>query len=183
MTRGRTLFAYAVSFCAATGLSLAAPPAAVSATPDGPYCVVTIGVPGRDCYQSERALRNAQSEAAVTPVAILYNWIDFSLNPRAGYIQFNKLGGPCTTATNDVEGVIDDLSDFVYPNSGISVNNTVSSLSTFVASHCDLQLFDGYSRTGAATDWIDRCTHLGGSGAGNCPPGNWYDRATSFAIS
>lgn len=183
MIRVRALVAYAAPLCAALGISMAMPPVAVSATPDEPYCVITIGMPELDCYQSERALKNAYTSAATTPVAILYNWINYSLDSRAGYIQVNKPGGPCTTTTGDVEAFVDDLSYYVYPNSGINVNNTVSSLSTFTASHCDLKLYDGFYRTGTASDWIDRCTHLDGSGAGDCSSGNWYDRASSFAIS
>jgi hypothetical protein len=54
---------------------------------------------------------------------------------------------------------------------------------TYVAQTCDIKLFDGPNYTGASSEWIDRCTHLGGSGTGDCPSTSWYDRASSYQLS
>ncbi len=134
------------------------------------------------CYQSEAALRWARSRSAEIELVAAYNWINYSKDRRAGYLIFTGTRA-CTTSTNDTEYWHNDLRNEYYYLSGITLYKTISSVSTYYAPKCDIKFYAGVNRTGASSEWIDRCTHLAGPGTGDCPSVSWYDRAASFALS
>lgn len=137
----------------------------------------------KSCFTSEQALTDYSSTLASLPLVAVYNWIDYN---RSGGYSIWYGDRSCTATTTDVDYTLPTLvgETYDYNNpSGISENDTYSSVSTYTAQSCDIKLFDGTNNSGSSSPWIDSCTHLGGSGTGNCPSTNWYDRASSFQLS
>jgi hypothetical protein len=171
-------FTLAASTSAATAASAPRTPVADAA---GPYCAIDLSDQQKACFTTEQGLTAYSSTLESVPLVAVYNWINYSQS--GGYMIWYGNQG-CTATTDDVNYGISDLTGFHYTNNpGTSHNNTYSSVSTFVAQSCDIKLFDGTNYSGSSSPWIDRCTHLGGSGTGDCPSTNWYDRASSFQLS
>jgi hypothetical protein len=182
----RILFAASAAFTLTVPVASAASASATQspvADATRPYCAIDLTAQKKACFTSEQALTDYSSTLASLPLVAVYNWINY--NQAGGYsIWYGDHA--CTATTTDVEYVLPDLTGETYQNnnpSGISENNTYSSVSTYTAQSCDIKLFDGTNNSGSSSPWIDRCTHLGGSGTGNCPSTNWYDRASSFQLS
>lgn len=113
------------------------------------YCAVVDGTFGCKDYPIGKGL----------VVARLYDGASFSGRQVVIYNPKYRVG--CTAKTTDNEGgsVLGAMS------------NKVSSVRTY--NHCDVKLFDGASKNGASTGWIDVNSRLG----------SLNNRASSFAIS
>ncbi|MGW0391842.1 hypothetical protein ACWDYJ_13315 [Streptomyces sp. NPDC003042] len=182
--------AFTLALSAAASASASASVSASALAPQNPvadaagqYCAIDLTAQKKACFTSEQALTAHGSTLASLPLVAVYNWINY--NQAGGYsIWYGDHA--CTATTTDVDYMLPDLAGEKYDNnnpSGISENNTYSSVSTYIAQSCDIKLFDSANYGGSSSPWIDRCTHLGGSGTGNCPSTNWYDRAGSFQLS
>ncbi|MGR4880490.1 hypothetical protein ACIPUC_13770 [Streptomyces sp. LARHCF249] len=175
--------AFTLALSAASSASASAS-AAPHPVPDavGQYCAIDLSAQKKACFTSEQDLTTHSSTLALLPLVAVYNWINY--NQAGGYsIWYGDHA--CTATTTDVDYALPDLTGETYDHNGpgISENNTYSSVSTYVAQSCDIKLFDGTNYSGSSSPWIDRCTHLGGSGTGDCPTTNWYDRAGSYQLS
>jgi hypothetical protein len=113
------------------------------------YCAVVDGTFGCKDYPIGKGL----------VVARLYDGAGFTGRQVVIYNQKYRVG--CTARTTDNEGgsVLGAMS------------NRVTSVKTY--NQCDVKLFDGASKNGDRTGWIDRDTKLGALN----------NRASSFAIS
>jgi hypothetical protein len=109
----------------------------------------------------------------------------------SGAINYGQGGGytlyygdhACTATTSDSDYGLPVLTHPYSSNYPSRIQeNTYRSVSTYRAQSCDIRLFDGADYTGTSPERIDRCTHLGGSGTGDCPSVNWYDRAGSYQL-
>ncbi|MDG9715363.1 hypothetical protein [Streptomyces sp. DH24] len=187
----RTLFAVLAALAlgaSATTTAAATPvpqvPKAKAPVPDpsGTYCSVDLSDQKTACFTTEQDLLSYESTLASVPLVAVYNWVNYQQG--GGYTVYYG-DRACTATTSDVEYGLPGLTHPYASNnpSGILENNTYSSVSTYTAQTCDIKLFDGANYTGASSEWIDRCTHLGGSGTGDCPSTNWYDRAGSYQLS
>ncbi|MFD6444954.1 hypothetical protein ACFWEJ_07625 [Promicromonospora sp. NPDC060204] len=125
---------------------LAAAPASVTATY---YCAVRDGTFG--CQSG--APGDGLVVAELFQHAEFGGWRVVVFNPAYSY--------GCSSGTGDNEG---------GANLG-TYQNAVSAVKTY--NHCDVRLFDGNAKSGAATGFIDRDNNLG----------SFNDRANSFAIS
>ncbi|TXL86597.1 hypothetical protein [Streptomyces sp. IB2014 016-6] len=180
-----------LAVCAALALGASTSTAAATpasrapvSDPAGKYCSVELtDQQNPACFISEEDLLSYNSTTASVELVAVYNWINYERG--GGYTIYSGADGACSASTSDPEYEVADL-NFPYTTSnpsGIAENNTYSSVSTYTAQTCDIKLFDGADFSGASSEWIDRCTHLGGSGTGDCPSTNWYDRAGSFRLS
>ncbi|MEL7975625.1 hypothetical protein AAG589_07150 [Isoptericola sp. F-RaC21] len=113
------------------------------------YCAVIDGTFGCKDYAIGKGL----------VVARLYDGASYSGRQVVIFNPKYKVG--CTAKTTDNEGgsVLGAMS------------NKVTSVRTY--NHCDVKLFDGASKNGAHTGWVDRTGKLG----------SLNNRASSFAIS
>lgn len=187
LTPARTVFAVtaALALGASAATAVAATPVSRVPVPDpaGTYCSVDLSNHQKTtCFTTEKDLNSYGATLASVPLVSVYNWINYQQG--GGYsIYYGDHG--CTSTTSDIEYALPNLnSAYTYNSpSGVLENDTYSSVSTYTAQHCDIRLFDGANNSGASSEWIDRCTHLGGSGTGDCPATNWYDRASSFQLS
>lgn len=179
-----------IFFAASAAFTLTVPVASSAAAAQNPvadatgqYCAIDLSAQQKACFTSEQALTDYSSTLASLPLVAVYNWIDYN---RSGGYSIWYGDRSCTATTTDVDYTLPTLvgETYDYNNpSGISENDTYSSVSTYTAQSCDIKLFDGTNNSGSSSPWIDSCTHLGGSGTGNCPSTNWYDRASSFQLS
>ncbi|MFJ4467606.1 hypothetical protein ACIP2X_09025 [Streptomyces sp. NPDC089424] len=184
----RALFAVlaALALGATASTATAAPtpqaPRAPVSDPAGRYCAVDLSEQKSACFTTEQDLVSYGSTLASLPLVSVYNWINYG---QGGGYSIYYGDHACTATTSDAEYGLPGLTHPYNSNnpSGIQENNTYSSVSTYTAQSCDIKLFDGADYTGASSEWIDRCTHLGGSGTGDCPAVNWYDRAGSYQLS
>lgn len=184
----RTLFAvFAALTLGASASTAAATPIpqahqVMVPNPAGAYCSVDLSDQKTACFTTEQGLVSYGSTLASVPLVSVYNWINYGQG--GGYTIYYG-DHACTATTSDIEYGLPGLTHPYASNnpSGILENNTYSSVSTYTAQSCDIKLFEGGNYSGASSEWIDRCTHLGGSGTGDCPSVNWYDRASSFQLS
>ncbi|GAA2497312.1 hypothetical protein [Streptomyces gobitricini] len=185
-TPARTALAVFAAFAlGASASTAAAAPAPQAPAPDpaGKYCSVDLSDQQKTtCFTTEQDLLSYGSTTASVDLIAVYNWINYEKG--GGYTIYSGDRG-CTSTTSDVDYAMPNLNHpYAYSNpSGILENDTYSSVSTYYDQHCDIKLFDGANYTGASSEWIDRCTHLGGSGTGDCPSANWYNRASSYRLS
>ncbi|GAA1714636.1 hypothetical protein GCM10009809_08510 [Isoptericola hypogeus] len=93
-------------------------------------------------------------------VARLYQHIDYGGFQVVVYNPKYRVG--CTSGTGDNEG---------GANLGTALSNRITSVKTY--NHCDVRLYDGNTKSGAHTGFIDRDSYLG----------SFNDRANSFRIS
>lgn len=171
-------FTLSASVCVSASASQTSLPGAT-----GPYCAIDLSAHKKACFTTEQGLTTYSSTLTTLPLVSVYNWVNY--NTGGAYTIWYG-DHACTTATDDVDYVFPDLTGVKYQSNnptGISENNTYSSVSTYVAQHCDIKLFDGTKYTGSSSPWIDRCTDLTGSGTGDCPTTNWFDRASSYQLS
>jgi hypothetical protein len=150
--------------------------------PAGRYCSVDLSEQKTACFTTEQDLVSYGSTLASLPLVSVYNWINYGQG--GGYTIYYG-DHACTATTSDADYGLPVLTHPYSSNvsAGFRRNNTYSSVSTYTAQSCDIKLFDRADYTGASSEWIDRCTHLGGSGTGGCPSVNWYDHAGSYQLS
>ena len=139
------------------------------------YCTYSLSTSASMCFSSEHELRDHRATSAEIDLVAVYNWINY--DQRGGYLIFTG-DHNCTAAYDDDGYNVPRLDYIYYAVTGITLNNTMSSVSTYYAPKCDIKLWDGAGYTGSYSVWIDRCTHLG-----TCTAANWYDRASSFKLS
>jgi len=113
------------------------------------YCAVLDGTFGCKDYAIGKGL----------VVARLYDGASFS--GRQVVIYNPKYSVGCTSGTGDNEG----------GSTLGAMSNKVSSVRTY--NHCDVKLYDGASKNGTSSGWIDVNSRLG----------SMDNRASSFAIS
>ncbi|ANJ06100.1 hypothetical protein LZP81_09515 [Streptomyces parvulus] len=157
-----------------------ASPGTESARPvsTGSYCSTSLSTGDSACYETEAALRKHVSASAELDLVYLYNWYNFQ-----GGGGYRVLTGTqaCSAETSPVEYYDGNLGDDVWYPNGLNLNDSITSVQT--ANKCDIKFFEGTNFTGASTSYIDKCSFLGGGGVGDCPAGNWNDRASSYYIS
>lgn len=177
--RTKVLAALVVFACAALGaIAPASAGAAATAAPGANYCTYSMSTGKTACFESEERLATYRSTLAEMDIVAVYNWISY--NQGGGYVIFTG-SHACTRTYSDVDYRVPDLRGiFYYPAYTISLNNTISSVSTYVSTpnYCDIRFWDGLSFGPDSSVFIDRCTHLG-----TCTAENWYDRASSFVLS
>jgi hypothetical protein len=100
----------------------------------GRYCAIDLSDhQKKSCFTTEKDLKAYGSTQASLPLVAVYNWIDY--NQGGGYTIWYG-DHACTATTSDAEYGIPDLAAYDYTTnnpSGISENNTYSSVSTYVA--------------------------------------------------
>ncbi|TDC26175.1 hypothetical protein E1265_04995 [Streptomyces sp. 8K308] len=156
------------------------------ADPDGTNCVIDLDDLAQEgvCFATEddaTAYVEAQADYVLLEV---YDWIGLNADgPHAYYVG----NAPCTPTTDDIDHTVPTLYELTYnfanPDS-VSMNDSFSSVITH--EQCDIRLSDWVNNNpdGPRSGWIDHCTNLTGSGAGDCPTVlNWNNRASSFMLS
>jgi hypothetical protein len=167
-------FVFAFAFLGTTTLLA---PAATADTHTN-YCTYSLTTKKAACFQTEGELTAYRSTLTEMDIVSIYNWIQYIQG--GGYVIFTG-DHACTRTYGDVDYAVGDLRGiFYYPAFTISLNNSISSVSTYVSTpnYCDIRFYDGLSFTLDSSVFIDRCTHLG-----TCTAENWYDRASSFVLS
>ncbi|MGW0560124.1 hypothetical protein ACWDZ4_05710 [Streptomyces sp. NPDC003016] len=144
----------------------------------GPYCSTSLSTGRSACFESEAALKQHVSASAELDLVYLYNWYNFQ---TGGGYKILTGSHACSADTNTVEYYDGNLGDNAWYPNGLNMNDTITSVKT--ASRCDIKFFEGTNFTGASTTYINQCSFLGGGGTGDCPAGNWNDRASSYTIS
>lgn len=160
------------------GLVSATPPVSAERQTENlkPYCTYSMSTHAGSCFQSERELLEYRAASTDYEIVAVYNWINYSLDRRAGYQIFS--GNHKCTKPYDEEYFVGDLSSIRYLLSGIYMNNTISSVSTYVIPECDIKFWEHTHYRGDSSVWIDKCKNLA-----TCTAENWYDRASSFKVS
>jgi len=173
----RFLGAVVASVAAAAAISSAAPAASAAAS----YCTYSLTDRSGVCFSSAEKLQAHSAASADINLAAFYNWINY--NQPGGYLIVT--GPHACTPPYDDEGFyfnfeeLNSYNFYVPPGTaGPTLNNTISSVSTYVTPKCDVKFWENENFTGDSSVWIDRCTHLA-----TCTAENWYDRASSFKLS
>lgn len=167
------------------GAVLVATPASASphvesaSTPsNGAYCSTSLSTGRSACFGTEAGLKQHVSASAELELVYLYNWYNFQGGGGYKVLTGDKACSADTGTVDYYDGNVSD--DLWYPNA-FNMDNSITSVNT--ANSCDIKFFEGTNFTGASTPYIDRCSFLGGGGTGDCPAGNWNDRASSFYVS
>jgi hypothetical protein len=150
-------------------------PASTAST--GPYCSTDLSTGQSACFKSEAARKQHLSASALVPLVYLYNWYNFQTGGGSVILAGDQA---CSADTSKAEYYDGNLGDNRWDN-GLPLNDSITSVQT--ANQCDIKFFEGTNFTGASTPYIDKCSFLGGGGTGDCPAGNWNDRASSYYIS